>query len=180
MRCRTLRLADCLAAAGVRGPGAEAITCSARAVPCSTDSGRSAPIRLEDSASACTATSASSASSTPARTSCSSASEPIRPPRSGRSESSATRCATSPPTLVSLHRTGPGQIPALARDLGVDPAVSAAASRFWRRWVAAIYLRSYLATAAGAPFLPADRDEVERLLDLFAIERALVEVDSGL
>ncbi|MBI4083076.1 MAG: maltose alpha-D-glucosyltransferase [Candidatus Lambdaproteobacteria bacterium] len=45
----------------------------------------------------------------------------------------------------------------------------------WQRWVAATYLKSYCASAAGAPFLP-PRHDLARLLDVFMIEKALYEV----
>ncbi len=49
-------------------------------------------------------------------------------------------------------------------------------ARSWRTWVSATFLREYLATAAGAPFLPPDRDHVARLLDALTLDKALYEL----
>jgi maltose alpha-D-glucosyltransferase/alpha-amylase len=53
-------------------------------------------------------------------------------------------------------------------------------ARFWELWVCASFLRAYLRQAAGAPFLPADREHVAILLDTFLLERALYELGSEL
>ncbi|HEX2030458.1 MAG TPA: maltose alpha-D-glucosyltransferase [Actinomycetota bacterium] len=49
-------------------------------------------------------------------------------------------------------------------------------TRFWYLWVSAEYLRTYLEVAAGAPFLPKERRQLEVLLDVFLLEKALYEV----
>ena len=46
----------------------------------------------------------------------------------------------------------------------------------WYAWVAAAYLRGYLAAAEGASFLPKTREEREVLLDSFLLEKAIYEV----
>ncbi|GIW39661.1 MAG: trehalose synthase [Candidatus Binatia bacterium] len=46
----------------------------------------------------------------------------------------------------------------------------------WYEWVAAAFLRSYLATAEGAAFLPRTAEEIELLLDFYSIEKALYEI----
>jgi maltose alpha-D-glucosyltransferase/alpha-amylase len=44
---------------------------------------------------------------------------------------------------------------------------------FWYGWVAAAFLAGYLAAAAGAPFLPGDRDDLRLLLEVFMLEQAI-------
>jgi predicted trehalose synthase len=48
-------------------------------------------------------------------------------------------------------------------------------TRWWRTWATASFLRSYLSTAADAPFVPGSRGEIAALLRLFLIEKALYE-----
>ncbi len=46
----------------------------------------------------------------------------------------------------------------------------------WRRWVTSAFLRSYLATVDGAPFIPRGREELRLLLEIYIIEKAFYEV----
>ncbi|HEU0075076.1 MAG TPA: maltose alpha-D-glucosyltransferase [Dehalococcoidia bacterium] len=48
--------------------------------------------------------------------------------------------------------------------------------RFWQVWVSSIYLGSYLEEARNAGFFNATPDEVELLLDLYMLEKAIYEV----
>jgi maltose alpha-D-glucosyltransferase/alpha-amylase len=48
--------------------------------------------------------------------------------------------------------------------------------RFWQVWVSSIYLGSYLDQARKAGFLTAGADEVELLLDMFMLDKAVYEV----
>jgi maltose alpha-D-glucosyltransferase/alpha-amylase len=48
---------------------------------------------------------------------------------------------------------------------------------FWYMWVAATFLRAYLAEATGQPFLPADRDELEALLNISVLQKVLYELN---
>jgi maltose alpha-D-glucosyltransferase / alpha-amylase len=50
-------------------------------------------------------------------------------------------------------------------------------ARTWHRWVSVAFLRSYLATAGNAPFLPAAPEELERLLDAFLLDKAIYELN---
>jgi maltose alpha-D-glucosyltransferase/alpha-amylase len=50
------------------------------------------------------------------------------------------------------------------------------AAVFWSKWAGAAYLNAYLASAGGAPFVPAEPAQLKVLLDLFLIERAMFEV----
>ena len=48
---------------------------------------------------------------------------------------------------------------------------------FWYQWVAATFLRAYLAEANGQPFVPAQLDELERLLNLATLQKVLYELN---
>jgi maltose alpha-D-glucosyltransferase/alpha-amylase len=50
-------------------------------------------------------------------------------------------------------------------------------ARTWHRWVSIAFLRSYLATAGSAPFLPAAPEELELLLDAFLLDKAIYELN---
>jgi maltose alpha-D-glucosyltransferase/alpha-amylase len=49
-------------------------------------------------------------------------------------------------------------------------------ARLWQVWVSAAFVRSYLSTAAGAAFLPANRDDLSLLLDFHLLKRAVNEL----
>jgi len=53
-------------------------------------------------------------------------------------------------------------------------------ARYWERWVSASFLRSYLERARGASFLPASREDVAMLLDIYRLEKALSELTQEL
>src|SRR5262249_5081400 len=46
----------------------------------------------------------------------------------------------------------------------------------WASWVSASLLQSYLSAAAGAAFLPADREQAATLFDAFVLERSLYQL----
>jgi maltose alpha-D-glucosyltransferase/alpha-amylase len=46
----------------------------------------------------------------------------------------------------------------------------------WEVWVSATYLRAYLSVTKGAPFLPARTADLEALLQLFTLDKALYEL----
>ncbi len=48
--------------------------------------------------------------------------------------------------------------------------------RFWQVWVSSIYLGSYLEEGRKAGFLNASPEEVELLLDMYMLEKAIYEV----
>ncbi|HJZ48245.1 MAG TPA: putative maltokinase [Roseiflexaceae bacterium] len=50
-------------------------------------------------------------------------------------------------------------------------------ARVWHYWVSAAFLKSYLAAAGQASFLPASRIELEQLLDAFLLDKALYELN---
>ena len=47
---------------------------------------------------------------------------------------------------------------------------------YWHHWVSVAYLRAYLETAAGAPFLPPTERERVALLDASLLEKAIYEL----
>jgi maltose alpha-D-glucosyltransferase/alpha-amylase len=49
-------------------------------------------------------------------------------------------------------------------------------ARLWQVWVSAAFVRSYLTTAAGTAFLPANRDDLSLLLDFHLLKRAVNEL----
>jgi maltose alpha-D-glucosyltransferase/alpha-amylase len=57
-----------------------------------------------------------------------------------------------------------------ARD-GLQPWMS-----YWEAWTCAAFLREYIETAANAPFLPQDREEMEWVLNSFMLEKACYEL----
>ncbi len=58
---------------------------------------------------------------------------------------------------------------------GRRPALDAAADT-WVRWASAAFLRRYLETTAGAPFVPATAAELRALLDSYVLEKAIYEL----
>ena len=46
----------------------------------------------------------------------------------------------------------------------------------WYSSVAGMFLRSYLDTAAGAPFVPSDRDQLADVLGFHLLEKAVYEL----
>ena len=49
-------------------------------------------------------------------------------------------------------------------------------ARLWYLWVAAAFLKAYLARAAQIPFLPQEREELQVMLDAFVLEKAVYEL----
>jgi maltose alpha-D-glucosyltransferase/alpha-amylase len=50
-------------------------------------------------------------------------------------------------------------------------------ARAWHRWVSVAFVRSYLATAGDAPFVPPRPEELERLLEAFLLDKAIYELN---
>jgi maltose alpha-D-glucosyltransferase/alpha-amylase len=50
-------------------------------------------------------------------------------------------------------------------------------SWFWRDWVSAVYLRAYLQAVEGSGLMPANRDELETLLNTHLLEKAVFEIN---
>jgi maltose alpha-D-glucosyltransferase/alpha-amylase len=70
---------------------------------------------------------------------------------------------------AALFNRTAGRIPEFARLEGW--------ARTWARWTSAAFLKGYLAAAGDAPFVPADRVQHGRLLDLFLVDKALYELN---
>ena len=68
--------------------------------------------------------------------------------------------------------------PASVRDTDVEAARPWAVH--WSSWASASFLDAYLRRAAGAPFLPTDRDQSSVLFDAFVLEQALHQLRSDL
>jgi maltose alpha-D-glucosyltransferase / alpha-amylase len=49
-------------------------------------------------------------------------------------------------------------------------------TRYWRTWVWAEFLGSYLRTATPGSFLPKGSDELQTLLNVFLMEKAVYEL----
>jgi maltose alpha-D-glucosyltransferase / alpha-amylase len=47
---------------------------------------------------------------------------------------------------------------------------------FWTAWTSAAFLKSYMELADGQPFMPAGKENVQGLLDLYLMEKALYEL----
>ncbi len=103
--------------------------------------------------------------------------EPLRPISERRIKRSALRDVAG--MLRSFHYAG---FAALFREAeaGLVPegrrAPLEAWAAAWVRWASAAFLRSYLAAAAGAPFLPPTAEELRVLLDCYVIEKAIYEL----
>ena len=63
-----------------------------------------------------------------------------------------------------------------ARGGAGEEAVLAAAASLWYPWVSSSFLRSYLRSAGEAPFVPRAREERERLLTAYLLEKAVYEL----
>src|SRR5205085_10056768 len=57
-----------------------------------------------------------------------------------------------------------------------DVAVLETAARFWVRSVRTAFLQSYLAESGNAPHLPRTREEIDVLLRLHLLEKAVYEI----
>ncbi|MGH9372682.1 MAG: putative maltokinase, partial [Vicinamibacterales bacterium] len=50
-------------------------------------------------------------------------------------------------------------------------------ARIWQTWATAAFLKGYLATAGGAPFIPSAPSQRDALLQLFLLDKALYELN---
>jgi trehalose synthase-fused probable maltokinase len=81
--------------------------------------------------------------------------------------------------LRSFHYAAFAALFARAGHAAAASPVFAALAPFageWFRWAAVEFLRAYLHTAAGAAFLPSHHDELEFLLDLWLLDKAIYEL----
>jgi maltose alpha-D-glucosyltransferase / alpha-amylase len=65
-----------------------------------------------------------------------------------------------------------------ARGVVAEPSLAALTqwSHVWQAWVSAAFLDSYLKAAGSAPIVPATKQELQMLLDLFTLEKAMYEL----
>jgi maltose alpha-D-glucosyltransferase/alpha-amylase len=57
-----------------------------------------------------------------------------------------------------------------------DAAAAESGAAFWYRWVCAAFLRAYVSESGDAAHLPRTRDELQVLLDVHLLEKALYEI----
>lgn len=83
--------------------------------------------------------------------------------------------------IRSFHGAAYGQLIANhGRLRSEDAAFLEPWADFWYRHAAGCFLKSYLATVAGADFFPDDRAALKSLLDIFIIDRAVYELGGAL
>jgi maltose alpha-D-glucosyltransferase/alpha-amylase len=103
--------------------------------------------------------------------------EPARPLAERRMKSLALQDVAG--MLRSLHYAPYavllGQAPGAAFDEAQFATLEPWARR-WHQWASAAFLRSYLAAAGAAPFLPQDRAELSALLDVYLLDKAVYEL----
>ena len=51
------------------------------------------------------------------------------------------------------------------------------AAGFWYQWSGVCFLKSYLAMAGAAPFMPKDRDELEMMLNAYLLDKSIYELN---
>ena len=49
-------------------------------------------------------------------------------------------------------------------------------ARFWNLWVSVEYLKGFMQAAGNAPFMPKSREEIDFLLNVFLLEKAVYEL----
>lgn len=49
-------------------------------------------------------------------------------------------------------------------------------AQYWQEWVSATFLKAYLAAAGNASFIPAGREELGQMLDLYLLDKAVYEL----
>jgi maltose alpha-D-glucosyltransferase/alpha-amylase len=100
--------------------------------------------------------------------------EPARPLSERRWKRSALRDVTG--MVRSFHYA---VYVALLKETSVRPEDVPALrpwTDLWYRWVSGVFMKSYLDAAGKAPFLPAKKEELELLLKVFLLEKAVYEV----
>ena len=103
--------------------------------------------------------------------------EPARPLRERRMKRSPLQDVAG--MLRSFHYAayaallGQGARPAVSPD---EYTRLVPRARAWQRWASAAFVSGYLAAAADAPFIPRDREELQLLLDIYVLEKAVYEL----
>jgi maltose alpha-D-glucosyltransferase/alpha-amylase len=78
--------------------------------------------------------------------------------------------------LRSYHYAAYAGLFAFTHDRPADFTRLADWADIWQQWVSAVFLKSYLRTAAGASFLPANQRQLEILLNGYTLAKALYEL----
>jgi maltose alpha-D-glucosyltransferase / alpha-amylase len=102
--------------------------------------------------------------------------EPSRPLSERRIKRSPLRDVAG--MIRSFHYAGYAVLMGQAEGVSIrreDAQVLELGARIWYLWAGAIFLRSYLDTAAAGKFLPATSEELQVLLDAYLLEKALYE-----
>ncbi|MGH9378842.1 MAG: phosphotransferase, partial [Terriglobia bacterium] len=105
--------------------------------------------------------------------------EPERPLGERRSKQSPLRDVAG--MFRSFHYAASSVLLPRTSDAAGDAAPERMAlldamGRTWRLWVSAQFLKAYLETAGNAGFVPQDREELKRLLNVFLIDKAVYEI----
>ena len=96
--------------------------------------------------------------------------EPARPLHERRAKGSPLR------DVMGMVRSF-DYAPEAALRAGDGAAGQGGRARAWTRQVTAAYRNAYLETTAGAPFIPRDRAQLERLLTYYELEKVVYEVE---
>ncbi|HEY7167360.1 MAG TPA: maltose alpha-D-glucosyltransferase [Candidatus Binatia bacterium] len=99
--------------------------------------------------------------------------EPARPISERRSKRSPLR------DVAGMVRSFDYAAAAALRDRVVRPEDAAQLrpwAKFWYRFVSTEFLKGYLASAGEAPFMPRTPEEINLLLDIFLLEKAVYEI----
>ena len=100
--------------------------------------------------------------------------EPARPLARRRAKQSPVKDVVG--MLRSFDYAAGAALFEAAGDRPADLERLAPHARAWPAWTSAAFLRHYLATAAGAPFLPGEPAHLDRLLGAFLLDKALYEL----
>jgi maltose alpha-D-glucosyltransferase/alpha-amylase len=100
--------------------------------------------------------------------------EPTRPIGERRAKQSPLRDVAG--MLRSLDYAAYAALFAFTKDRPADFERLEPWAGLWQRWTSAAFLREYLATAAGAPFLPRAPEQAQALLRLFMLGKAFYEL----
>jgi maltose alpha-D-glucosyltransferase/alpha-amylase len=68
-----------------------------------------------------------------------------------------------------------GQVAGVVPRPEISPALEQWAA-FWNAWIGATFVRGYVSTAAGAPFIPESREQFRTLLDVYVMDKAMYEI----
>jgi maltose alpha-D-glucosyltransferase/alpha-amylase len=76
----------------------------------------------------------------------------------------------------AAHASRRGQVPGIQHAPADSPS-SVRWADLWYRWVAAAFVKGYMATLGSTPLLPASQQEAQTLLNVFSLERFISEAE---